>query len=181
MDWFLKELWNGIKDLGQLFYKPNVVDPRTLPMNQPIEPQILSPQVPSTPPIMPVEAPPANAPTLTTFCTAIRDNEGSPGERNYRNNNPGNCRYSPVGYLPIYGIVTRDPDNFAIFETYALGWLYLENLVKEKFEKNPNETIYQFFENYAPVSDGNDPVKYAAFVATRCDVDSSFIVKNILI
>ena len=139
------------------------------PMTTPITPE--APVVPPKPVIAPV-------PLLTTFCLAIKQHEGfyMPGELaeypegtpSYRNNNPGNCKFSPVGYLPIYEPVKESASGFAIFKDYATGWLYLQNLVKEKISANPNETILQFFENYAPVSDGNNPPVYSADVAAAC-------------
>ena len=48
---------------------------------------------------------------LGKFALAIRDYEGVPGDRNYRNNNPGNCRYSSVGYLAKYEPVEKDADS----------------------------------------------------------------------
>lgn len=110
---------------------------------------------------------------LNTMCLAIRDYEGAPGDRNYRNNNPGNCRYSSVGYLPIYGYVGKDPQNFAIFKDYATGFMYLQNLVKHKIHQNPNQTLVQFMEIYAPVTDNNDPITYAKFIGKRLGVDSA--------
>lgn len=119
---------------------------------------------------------------LTKFCIGIRDYEGGPHDRNYRNNNPGNCRYSPVGYLPMYGHVRKDKDGFAIFKDYATGFLYLQNLVKHKIQQNPHATIQQFMAVYAPTSDGNDPVAYANFLGRRLGVDStSYQMGNLII
>ena len=128
------------------------------------------PASPATAPKTSVSTIPSLPPTITelqSFCTAIRDYEGAPGDRNYRNNNPGNCRCSPVGYLPIYEPVGCDPDDFAIFPSYAIGFHYLEALVIEKVNKNPNYTILTFMENYAPSSDDNSPARYAAYIASR--------------
>lgn len=106
---------------------------------------------------------------LTTFCTAIRDFEGKPGDLNYRNNNPGNFRCSPVGYLAKYGDV-KCKGGFACFPTYELGWLYLENSVRDRARRHPAWTIRDFFYNYAPPADDNPTEKYAATVAARCGV-----------
>lgn len=118
--------------------------------------------------------------TLNNICLAIRDFEGHRGDRNYRNNNPGNCRYSSVGYAAIYGVVRRDPQNFAIFKDYETGWLYLKNLVKGKIKAHPEWTLVDFFKNYAPPTDGNNPNAYATYVANRLEVDDdTFRIKNI--
>lgn len=120
---------------------------------------------------------------LLELCTSIRDYEGSQKnshglpDRNWRNNNPGNCRYSPVGYLPIYGKVGKDKDGFAIFKDYDTGFLYLENLIKSKIAKNPNQTLFQFMCVYAPKEDGNDPAKYAQYLANRLGITEDYKMK----
>lgn len=122
--------------------------------------------------------------SLDNFCLAIRDYEGKPGDLNYQNNNPGNCRCSPIGYLPIYGkvqCVKTASGYFAKFPTYELGWLYLHNLVKSRIAKHPTWTIKDFFTNYSPSSDGNYPVQYAAYVAKRCGVTVDYKIKNLVI
>jgi hypothetical protein len=106
---------------------------------------------------------------LEIFCTAIRDFEGKPGDMNYRNNNPGNFRCSPVGYLAKYGNV-KCVNGFARFPSYELGWLYLKESVKQRAKKHPNWTIRDFFHNYAPPSDNNPTEAYARNVAKKCGV-----------
>jgi len=140
--------------------------------NQPVVAQVKSPpEAPKTP----VQAPNT---TLITFCTAIRDFEGGPNNLNYKNNNPGNCRCSPVGYAPMYGEV-KCVDNFAVFPTYELGWQYLQNLVHFRAVKHPEWTIIDFFENYAPTGDNNSPQNYAIFVAKRCGVPPTTTLKEL--
>jgi hypothetical protein len=107
---------------------------------------------------------------LDIFCEAIRDFEGKPGDQNYRNNNPGNYRYSPVGYLPKYGNVKRSKNNFAIFPTYELGWQYHQASVMHWAHLHPNWTIRDFFHHYAPPSDDNPTEAYAQNVAKKCGV-----------
>ncbi len=135
---------------------------------------------PPEPPVVPVVEPPAPKPTLIQLCTAIRDFEGKPGDANYRNNNPGNCRYNPSGYLAIYGNVKRSPNGFAIFPTYELGWLYLRNMLAQQIRNHPNWTLLDLITNYAPPSDDNPTRSYATFVARRLGVDNVFLVKNLL-
>ena len=118
---------------------------------------------------------------LDTFCEAIRDFEGSPGDLNYENNNPGNCRCSPVGYLAKYGnvlCVNTASGEFAKFPTYELGWEYLENLVHYRALSNPTWTFIDFFNEYAPSNDNNNPHEYAQYVATRCGVSASSLLKD---
>lgn len=127
-------------------------------------PAVPSPQPPPVPPTAPL---PAKVP-LSTFCTKLRDFEGNPGDQNYRNCNPGNFRCSPVGYLPKYGNVRCSPSNFAIFPTYALGWEYLMESVHHRTILHPTWTFYDFFANYSPSSDQNNPKHYAEVVAKGC-------------
>lgn len=135
--------------------------------------------LPTEAPKMPQEA--SSAPDrLTIMCEAIRDYEGGPGNRNYRNKNPGNARYSPVGYLPMYEPVGRDADGFAIFKDWATGMLYLRNLITYKVHAHPNQTLYQFMCVYAPTSDGNDPKKYATFIAHRLGLSTDTPMKEII-
>ena len=128
----------------------------------------------------PVEAPAApSEPMLDTFCKAIRDFEGVPGDLNYRNCNPGNCRCSPVGYLPKYGNVKCSPGGFAIFPTYELGWEYLQALVHHRAELHPEWTVLDFFKVYAPAGDNNPTEKYAKYVAARCGVIPTTKLKDL--
>lgn len=130
---------------------------------------------------IPQQPTPGTKGNLQKFCLAIRTHEGwFPGSRSQRNNNPGNCRYSSVGYLPIYGDVKRDAQNFAIFRDYATGYLYLQNLVKDKIKKNPNWNFYDFFKVYAPDEDNNDSRRYADVVAKRLEVPPTTILSTLM-
>jgi len=117
---------------------------------------------------------------LTLFCEAIRDMEGKPGDLSYKNNNPGNVRCSPEGYLKKYGNV-KCVNNFAVFETWEIGWDYLKNMVKNKAKKNPTWNFYDFFRHYAPVEDDNQPDKYAVYVAKRCKVPPTARVNDLFV
>ncbi len=143
----------------------------TNPRETPVKPPQQSVQPQPVPDSTPSHTQADNA--LETFCLAIRDFEGGPHDLNYKNNNPGNCRCSSVGYLPKYGTVVC-VGGFARFETYALGWDYLKNLVHHRVSLHPTWTFLDFFNNYAPSSDNNNPHNYAAAVAKRCSrpVDS---------
>lgn len=152
----------------------------------PPEPLPTVPETDSPPPAPEPQQEPPAAPqtpskaTLENLCLAIRDFEGQPGDRNYKNNNPGNCRFSPVGYLPMYEPVKKDKDGFAIFRDYATGWLYLRNMIKLKIHNNPAQTILQFMSDYAPPSE-NPTTNYAHFIGLRLGVDSEhFLVKDLL-
>jgi hypothetical protein len=112
---------------------------------------------------------------ILKFCQSIQNYEGVPGDLSYRNNNPGNCRCSPAGYLPKYGNV-RCVNKFSVFTTMAIGMEYLENLVHQRVILHPEWTFLDFFTNYAPVTDGNDPVRYSNTVAEDCGVPPTTLV-----
>jgi len=147
------------------------------------EPVIPLEPTPEPEPIQPLQT--DKAVLLDDFCDAIKKHEGwFLGSRIQRNNNPGNCRFSSEGYLTKYGNVKRDTQNFAIFPSYELGWLYLQNLILHKAKQHPNWTISTFFadedEGYAPVSDGNNSLRYADVVRTRMGVDPLWTLRNLL-
>lgn len=102
------------------------------------------------------------------FAEAIKIYEGwFPGSKSYRNNNPGNLRYTQQA-----GTTGQDPTGFAIFSTYDFGWNALVHQLRIAINGvsqvyNPEMTFQEFFSKYAPSSDNNDPDKYATFVAGR--------------
>lgn len=143
----------------------------------------LWPIVVPTPPVNPI--PSVNL--LNTFCLAVQKHEGwilNPPSRSVRNHNPGNCRYSSVGYLDKYLPVGKDKDNFAIFKDYATGFLYLKNLVLQKAKKHPLWDLYTFFgdphEGWAPDSDGNNSKHYAEVVALALNVPPTWKIGNLI-
>lgn len=146
-------------------------------------PIITIPVMPPEPVKTPVQPPvaPTKGIILKKFCTAISAYEGGPGDRNHRNCNPGNTRYSSVGYLAIYQPVKRDKDNFAIFKDWDMGFLYLENLIKEKISEHSDWTIQELMSNYAPKADGNNPVAYAKNVSAAVSLSPSSPAKLLLV
>ncbi len=173
--WFLDQLLEVLKKLFNIqkaVDKLKIEEQATTPVTTP----------PPAPVVVTTPFPEPTAPKsrLTDFCLLIRDYEGKPGDLNYQNNNPGNCVYSSVGYNPKYGNVKKR-GRFAVFPTYELGWLYLNNLVKQKATQHPNWTIYDYFALFhAPKSDGNDPVKYSRYVASGLGVPNTTILKDII-
>ena len=158
-------------------------------------PPIMAPNKPlatTTPPITnPTET--KYTPTIDDLCLLIRDYEGwilpggkdwagkvyPRGSRSYQNCSPGNVKYSPVGYLPMYGKVGKDEDGFAIFRDKETGMLYLRNMIDVQIKKNPNQTLLQFMSRYAPKSE-NDTVSYASFIAKRLGIDMHTPMKTLL-
>lgn len=103
------------------------------------------------------------------------------GSLSWRNNNPGNCKFSSAGYRPIYGNVRKDPSGFAIFPSYELGFLYMKNLITQKIQANPTWTIYDMIAKwYAPSTDNNNPTIYASFIAERLGVGMRYEMIKII-
>lgn len=81
-----------------------------------------------------------------------------------RLNNPGDLRYiGQAGGTP-------DPSGFASFPDPQTGFAALMNDVQSKINANPDHTIADFANTYAPNSDGNDSAQYAANLANKLGV-----------
>jgi hypothetical protein len=118
---------------------------------------------------------------ITRLAECIRDYEGQPGDLNYRNNNPGNCRFNHGGYLPKYGKVVEDSRGFAIFPSYNQGWLYLQNMLLNWAKTSKaNYTILQLMKEYAPTADNNDPVAYSNNITSRMGLSANTKLKELL-
>ena len=119
---------------------------------------------------------------IEQFCLAIQEMEGYfEGSRAFRNKNPGNVKYVEGMKLAI----GKDKAGFAVFNSYEDGFTFLKNLVykactgQSKIYK-PDMTILQFFQKYAPSSDGNYPTKYAEFVAGKVALQITNPIKDLL-
>lgn len=106
---------------------------------------------------------------LETMAEAIKEFEGwSEGSRSWRNNNPGNLRWSKF----------QDGvrNGFSYFKDYETGWKALLFQIEIAFDGRskaykPTDTILKFFQKYAPSSDNNHPEVYAKYVADKLAVD----------
>jgi len=94
---------------------------------------------------------------------------GPPPSKSYRNNNPGNLRYS--SWEAAYNCTGQDSTGFAIFPTYQDGFNALVHLLQTRATQNPGWTIFDLFNSYAPSSDNNNPTQYASFVAGHVGID----------
>lgn len=102
---------------------------------------------------------------IDAVALAIFHYEGQrPGNRNYRNNNPGNLRASGVPH-------SMDPDGYCIFASFVAGFMADTDDLRAKFRGNnshglgPSSTLLDLFKVYAPTADNNAPETYAEFVA----------------
>jgi hypothetical protein len=89
------------------------------------------------------------------------------GARNWRNNNPGNIEYGD--FAKSLGAIGSD-GRFAVFPTYEAGRAAKSSLLFDT-KGYAGKTIYEAISRYAPASDNNDPVSYAATIARAAGVD----------
>ena len=120
---------------------------------------------------------------LHEWALAIQSFEGYyKGSKSYRNNNPGNIRYS--GMFAAMAL-RNDGTNFCVFETYEKGLDALKVLLKRAATGlssvyKPNDTLLQFYSKYAPSSDGNYPSTYAAYIAKSLGVTVDTKIKELI-
>ena len=139
-------------------------------------PKPIPPVVPPAPAPVPPTPPPIPAPSnkLDLWCEAAKKMEGAKPERN----NPGNLRFRGQ----LYAV---NDNGFCKFDTYQHGYNALRNLfynacTGKSLVYKPDMTLYQFYEFYAPSSDGNNPKHYAEFVAGIIGVPPTTQIKYLL-
>jgi len=106
-----------------------------------------------------------SVPRIEALADAIMAFEGwHPGDRPYRNRNPGDLRSSPLA-------IGTDPGGYAMFDSLAHGYqallqdLHAKCLGHTVTSLGPNSTLQDLVNVWAPTSDHNDPQRYARFVA----------------
>lgn len=144
-----------------------------------------------TPPSMPTPQPPVQKPSrLVELAKAIEVFEDyvRPGEKyrdgsiaqygslSYKNCNPGNLRWSPMQ--------DGQRGGFSYFSTYEEGFNALLHQLKISVDGRskvykPTMTLLEFFNVYAPSSDGNFPRSYATFVAKRLGVSVDTVISTL--
>ena len=96
---------------------------------------------------------------MSALASAIQNHEGYfPGSRSYRNNNPGNLRYAGQA-----GTTGQDSSGFAVFATFSDGWNALIRQIGLDQSRNPDWTLTDFLNSYAPATE-NDVGAYVASV-----------------
>lgn len=117
---------------------------------------------------------------INDWAKAIQEFEGwYPGSRSQVNNNPGNLRFvRQDGAIP-------DMNGYAIFSTYNDGWNALVCQLRRACHGQSrvykaNMTLLDFFEKYAPSSDGNNPWRYTQFVAKRLGISILTSLKELV-
>ena len=116
---------------------------------------------------------------LEALADAIKTYEGWwPLSRSWRNNNPGNLRYSKFQ--------AGNSGNYSYFSSFASGWLALWWDLWKKCRGetvtglNGNSTLLELFYKWAPWSDGNNPDAYANYVAARLKITTATPLKYFL-
>ena len=89
------------------------------------------------------------------------------GDRNWRNNNPGNIEYGPFAIK--YGAIGSD-GRFAIFPTEEQGRMAQDALLKSK--NYANLSLADAVKRYAP-SNENDPKSYARQIMAQTGIDQN--------
>jgi hypothetical protein len=89
------------------------------------------------------------------------------GDRNWRNNNPGNIEYGPFAIK--YGAIGSD-GRFAIFPSEEQGRMAQDALLKSK--NYANLSLSDAIKRYAP-SNENDPKSYANQIMKSTGIDTS--------
>jgi peptidoglycan hydrolase-like protein with peptidoglycan-binding domain len=109
---------------------------------------------------------------IEVWAKAIQSHEGYyKGSRSYRNNNPANFKSGTLtSFMKSLGATGVDSGGFCIFPSYEIGFKalcnFLEMACKDKLASyQSGMTLLQFYNKYAPSSDGNNTLAYAKTVA----------------
>lgn len=144
----------------------------------PTDPTQPTPPQPDPAPV-PTPKPSQTVNKLDMWCLAAIAMEGA-----YKpNNNPGNVRYIP-GTWPAK-LATGNRRGFCTFKTYNIGYAVLKKIFTNACTGlskiyHPTDTLYTFYEKYAPASDGNNPKKYAEYVSSIIKVDPNVQIQTLL-
>lgn len=107
--------------------------------------------------------------SIRLMADAIQAFEGwLPGTRSYRNNNPGNLKFTT--WTHEQGATGQDSAGFAVFPNYETGRAALTALLMLRVRQHPEWTLLDLFNSYAPPSDNNPTQTYAATVAKKAGV-----------
>lgn len=145
--------------------------------------QIQPGPAPELDPNAPMNTSSITKPSLSDWANAIFSVEsgGDPNSLAYRNNNPGNLKYSSALTGPGYVEqgATAGEAGFAAFPTLEDGFNALVQQLGIMFSRNPNQTLTQAMATYAPASDRNDPAAYANTVANKLGVSADSKLSDI--
>lgn len=86
----------------------------------------------------------------------------------WRYNNPGNLKFGP--FAKENHAVGAGDGGHSVFPTYQAGEMAMRNLLFTNARGYDTLPIIKMVEKYAPSSDGNNPGRYATFIAQRVGV-----------
>jgi len=119
---------------------------------------------------------PMNTDPLNTLALAVTHFEGNPGDRNYKNNNPGNLKF-----MHQHRATGEDQDGFAIFPYFQAGFAALRRQIVIDTIRHPDWTLRDFVDSWAPPSDGNhNNEHYANALATALKTTPNDTLHHIL-
>ena len=96
-------------------------------------------------------------------------------KRGYRNNNPLNIRISNNQWQ---GKITPSADSdFEQFETIIYGFRAAIKNLKSYITRYGCNTISTIISKWAPASDSNNPMRYAAVVSNRSGIDKDEVIQ----
>lgn len=95
----------------------------------------------------------------------------------WRQNNPGNIKHGD--FASNHGSVGSGGGGHAVFSTYEKGKEAKRALLFTAVRDYNTKTIAAAIAKYAPTSDGNNPTKYANFIAKRVGVPINTVLKTL--
>lgn len=98
------------------------------------------------------------------------------GQRNWRNNNPGNIGYGNGILVKSLGAIGK-AGGFAVFPNYEIGRAAIFGVLKQ--EKFQNRTISKAVEVWAPKEDNNDPELYKKQIYVWTNIDLKRQIKSL--
>lgn len=98
------------------------------------------------------------------------------GQRNWRNNNPGNIGYGNGQLVKRLGAIGK-AGGFAVFPDYETGRKAIFGVLKK--DDFQSRTIAKALEVWAPKEDKNDPKKYKQFVLARTGIDLNRPIRSL--
>jgi hypothetical protein len=120
---------------------------------------------------------------IDAMAAAIQNFEGwYSGSRSYRNNNPGNLRWSNPDTIPWAGAVGLDDADHVVFDSYESGLAALKHQLSLAFSNqssvySTSDTLYSFFQKYAEGNQGS----YAESVAAALGVSPNSTLGSLLV
>jgi RTX calcium-binding nonapeptide repeat (4 copies) len=98
------------------------------------------------------------------------------GDANWRNNNPGNLRFTTWAAAEEAGAIGVDPNNgFAIFSTWEDGESALVTVITDTYG---DDSINDMMDSYAP-SFENNTAAYQSFLSNKLGVDGSTVISSL--